>query len=266
MCSPSTMDKGTVGADHPFLMCVQRGDSCKWHGSRRVSLHSLKEGGVLPSPRTSHIFSLYVGGFQAQVNWQCHSCGIGQKVKDGLQPPSSLAGGKEPTGCLLLSHGGWKHRDGRMLSTALSGNFALCQGKPECLSKRSGTELSSEKEHEIIKQRHIAPGWLSHHSLPSWAGTCVTSSCRFWRCLWAPCLPVTQSHLLGKMGGAWWWDAQSPQRLIERGQSCHSARMHPCAALVALTSFPNNIVSQTSCHSMYRTLLLKCEAVYHPSL
>lgn len=56
-------------------VCVQRG----WHlqitwklmGSWRVSLDSLKESGVLPSPCTSHIFSLYVRGFQAQGSWQC---------------------------------------------------------------------------------------------------------------------------------------------------------------------------------------------------
>lgn len=86
-------------------------------GSRRVSLHFLKEGGVLPSPRASHIFSLYVGGFQAQVNWQCHSCGVGQKVKDGLQPPSSFTGGRILQAvCSFLMVGG---------STEMAGCLAL---------------------------------------------------------------------------------------------------------------------------------------------
>lgn len=158
MCSPSTMDKGTVGADHPFLTCVtfangmkvdgkQEGQSTlpkrRWSAAKPTCIsHFLSLCRRIPSPSKLAVSQLW--------RWA---------EGEGWAAATFLSRwGKEPTGCLLLSHGGWKHRDGRMLSIALPGNFTLCQGKPECLSKRSGTELSSEKQHEIIKQRHIAPG------------------------------------------------------------------------------------------------------------
>lgn len=76
-------------------------------GSRRVSLDSLKEE-VLPSPCASHRFSLYVRGFQAQVSWQCHSYGIGQKVRDGLciHLPLSVVGRDLQALCSFLMVGG----------------------------------------------------------------------------------------------------------------------------------------------------------------
>lgn len=130
---------------------VQRG----WHlqmawrlmGSRRVSLDSLEEGGVLWSPCASHAFSLYVRGFQAQVSCQCHSCGVGQLVKDGLQHlPLSVVG--RNLQAVLFSW--WvearQGRDTGMLSITLPGNSTHCQGKPDFLSKGFGTELTSENE------------------------------------------------------------------------------------------------------------------------
>lgn len=44
------------------------------------------------------------------------------------------------------------------------------------------------------------------------------------------------------------------------------SRTHPCAISVALTSIPGNTASQISCHNTARTLLVKHEAVYPPSL
>lgn len=113
----------------------------------------------------------------------------------------------------------WRHRYGRMLRIALPSNFTHCQGKPECLSKGFGTELTSENS-EIIKQRHIAPGWLSHTiPCPPEQGSASPPV--------ADLLPVSCLQLIPISGEKWvdpGRDAQSPQRLIERGQSCHSAR------------------------------------------
>lgn len=139
-----------------------------------------------------------------------------------VHPPSPLGGGKGSTGSLLFSHGGWKHGGtdmARMLRIALPSNFTHCQGKPECLSKGFGTELTSENS-EIIKQRHIAPGWLSHTiPCPPEQGSASPPV--------ADLLPVSCLQLIPISGEKWvdpGRDAQSPQRLIERGQSCHSAR------------------------------------------
>lgn len=36
------------------------------------------------------LFSLYVREFQVYISWQSHSCSFGQKMRDGLQPPSPV--------------------------------------------------------------------------------------------------------------------------------------------------------------------------------
>lgn len=264
------MDKETGGRDPLFLVYVQRG----WHlqmtwrlmGSWRVSLDSLKEGGVLPSPRASHIFPFMSEDFKAKEAGSA-SCGVGQKAKDAATSP--LGGGKEPTGCVLFSHSGYKHGSSEMEGSAFHCLAASHTAKvnPSACPKgllQSWPATTRAWSHQA--EAHRPRMALTHHSLPSWAGICVTSSCRLWHCLWAACLQPTP------ISGAKWVEPgdgmpKAPKD-SSRGDRAVTlpGRMHPCAASVALTHFPYNTVFHPSCNSMYRTLLLKCEAVYHPSL
>lgn len=84
-------------------------------------------------------FSLYVRGFQVQVSWQCNCCGVGQKMRDGLQPPSPPLGGGETYRLFVLFSWWvklWQGRDGRMLSITLPGNFTHSQGKIQVFVER----------------------------------------------------------------------------------------------------------------------------------
>lgn len=127
----------------------------EWHlqmtwrlmGSRRVSVDSLKAG-VLPSPCTSHIFSLYVRGFQPKYSGTVRVVALGRRWRMGWATfPSQWW---EGTYRLFAPFSwwveAWQHRHGRMLSITLPGNFTHCQGKPECLSKGFGTGLTSENK------------------------------------------------------------------------------------------------------------------------
>lgn len=247
-------------------MCVQRG----WHlqmawrlmGSRRASLDSLKKGGVLPSPCASHIFSLHqrISSPRKLAVSQLWRWAESEGRAASTFPSRWWEGTYRLFALLSWWVEAWQHRDGRMLSTASPGNFTHCQGKPELLSKGFATELSVKTRARNHQAEAHSPRMIrTHHSLPSWAGICVTSSCRLTACELPACLQLIP------ISGVKWVDpgAQSPQRLIERTEP---GRTHRCATSVALTSFPYNTASQISRHRMYRTLLLKCEAVYHPLL
>lgn len=137
-------------------------------------------------------FSLYVRGFQVQLSWQCHGCGVGQRMRDGQQPPSpSLSGRKEPTGCLLFSHGGSNHGRAEilgclaLLGITLPGTFTHIQGKIQVSVKGIRYTADQQKqEHEITEQRHAAVGQLRHYPLPF--PSAFSSSCTPWHCLQLP--------------------------------------------------------------------------------
>lgn len=106
----------------------------------------------------SHLFSL-CQRISTQVKWQSQSCGIGQKVKDGLQPPSPLGGGKEPTGCLFLSHSGGSMA-AQTWQDAYVATSHTAKVNPRACPK--GLVQSWPVKIRAWNQRHTAPGWLSN--------------------------------------------------------------------------------------------------------
>lgn len=132
------MDTETVGREHPFLMCVQKGvasaNGMKADGKEESQSGLPKGRWSIAKPMCiSHIFSVRqrISSPSKLAVSQLWRWAEGEGWAASTFPSRWWEGAYRLFALFSWWVEAWQHRDGRMLSIALPGNFTRCQGKPE---------------------------------------------------------------------------------------------------------------------------------------